>query len=262
MEAQIRNAKEFTSLLTTLSLFDATFNVECSTEGLYIFCLAGTKTSIATVRLSPNYFESYQYRSDVPVIQLGISTSIILQILRGTSSSDQVSLSVGDCASPDNVVVGIQRSDRHLSYTVKLLHITNEEKLEIPPMEPNVSIEVRSDMLKAFKKEITDCTGASVVFTPTQTSMIVNSTGDNGSVKVTVPEGDKLRIILFANPLPMSLGSNTMNVISQLANLATNVTLGWTNGTPAHFNVPLGDFDAGKLDIWFAPLLEDEVGTN
>ena len=255
MEAILTDGKEFTSLIGVVSLFDTTFNVKCTADGLKVFCLSSTKTSIAEFVLPPSYFESYNYTAQQPCIELGVNTTVLLQILKGTTAKDKLQLLVNSQSHPDTLIVGIQRTDRHIAYTIKLMSITEDDNLEIPDMEPSVRIDLKSDVLKAFKKEIIDYTGSGMSIAPTRNSLVIQSTGNDGSVNMTVPESEKMQVVVFNDPLPVTLGGHCITIASKLADLSTDVILGWTNGTPAHFQVPLGH--SGSLDIWFAPLLDD-----
>lgn len=256
MEAIISNGKEFTSLVGVVSLFDTSFNVKCTAEGLKVFCLASTKTSIAEFHLPPSYFESYKYTAQCPYMELGVNTTVLMQILKGTTAKDRMQLKVTAQSDPDTLMVSIQRESRHLSYTIKLMSISEDDALEIPQLEKSVLIKLKADVLKAFKKEIVDYTGSGLTIAPTCNSLNISSTGNNGTVQMCLSEGDQMDLILFNSPNDMVLSAQCITIASKLSELSNEVMLSWTNGTPAHFEIAVGE--DGCLDIWFAPLLSDE----
>jgi len=253
MQATFENNKEFTKLIGVISAFDTSFILKCSKSGIRIFCLDGSKTSVIEVILPVRYFKQYSFNCQVDNLDLGINVPVFIDTIKGIKKTDTFHLIAQE--NGRHVKVQVDGEESQMVYDVVLMSI-EEQAMEIPPMEYNIRMTLKSSMLKNWKSQICDHTGESLVFNVEKEKLQLTSNGTNVSVKSTLCHGDSMCVTIYNDPSQLTLSQKSITMASKICDVASEIEYGWTNGAPANFSCVIGD--GGKVVMWFAPQMVDD----
>lgn len=252
MEATIEDNKTFTKLISTIAAFDTSFILKCSKDGMRIFCMDPSKSSIIQVDLPPNYFSTYMFTCKTDNMDLGINVPVFMDTLKGIKKTDTLRLKSDE--GKDLIHVQVDGEESQMVYDLKLMTI-HEEALDIPEMEYNLKMRLNSAMLKTWKTNICDHTGESLAFHVEKDKLMLSSAGTNVCVKSTVCQGESMSIRRFDKPCDLSLSKRSITTASRICDIASTIEYGWTNNAPANFSCTVGN--DGKVSMWFAPEMVD-----
>lgn len=253
MQATISNIKEFTKLMTIVSTFDTSFIIKCTSDGLSIFCLDTARTSIVEVDLPVQYFKQYQFNKNNVPIQLGINVTVLLSTLKAGGKNDVLHILAE--ADSDKMRLQMDGEDNQMLYEIKLMNI-EEETMEIPDLEYNIKMNLKTKKIKDWKTYICDYTGSHIDFSIEDEKMILKSSSSSGSVTSTLCHGDTMSVFLADSPKGTGLGMKSIALASKMADVVDECQMGWTNDAPISFIGKIGT--DGVVKMWFAPVMNDE----
>ena len=121
MEATIQDNKIFTKLISTIAAFDTSFILKCSKDGIRIFCMDPSKSSIIQVDLPPNYFDTYMFTCKADNMDLGINVPVFMDTLKGIHKTDTLHLKSYE--DKDLIHVQVDGEETQMVYDLKLMTI-------------------------------------------------------------------------------------------------------------------------------------------
>lgn len=253
MQATFKNSKEFTKLIGIISVFDTSFILKCSKDGMRIFCLDGGKTQIIEAIMPVSYFTNYEFTCKRDTIELGINVAVFIDIIKGIHKNDVFHLIAKEDA--DKLHIQIDGEETQMVYDMKLMSVEVDD-MEIPPMDQNIKMTIKDSVLKGWKTQICDRTGESIVFKVKKDQLEISSHGSNLSVNSTLCHGDRMCITIYDGPKDMTLSHKSIITAYRICDVASEIEYGWTNDAPAKFSCEFGS--GGKIIMWFAPQMVDD----
>jgi proliferating cell nuclear antigen PCNA len=253
MQATFENNKEFTKLIGVLAVFDKTFTLKCSKDGISIFCMDSSHTSVLQVFLNREYFKTYRFEcTDTDRLELGVSADVLMNTMKGIKKTDVFHLTAK--SGEDKMTLQIDSDESQMVYEMKLMDL-QEEELDIPEMQFNVKMKLEASVLKLWKTQIGDHTNEKIKFKVLDDKMEISSDGMDISVKSTLCHGDSMSIELFDDPCVLELSHKCVAMASRICDVANDISFAWTNGAPVNVGCKLGS-GTGTVTMWFAPCLE------
>ena len=139
MQATFKNSKEFTKLIGIISVFDTSFVLKCSKDGMRIFCLDGGKTQIIEAIMPVSYFTNYEFNCKRDTIELGINVAVFIDIIKGIHKNDVFHLIAKE--DTDKLHIQIDGEETQMVYDMTLMTVEVDD-MEIPPMDQNIKMTI------------------------------------------------------------------------------------------------------------------------
>ena len=242
MECKTSNIKEFNSILHLMNNYNENVKFECTKDGIMSQCLADAGTCIVQITIDPLYFTEYNCERD-HVICLNIK--ILHTILKKCSKEDSLSLK-----TKDNILVMTIFNDSNVTtYEIKMIDL-DQDLLEIPELEYNLSCMIHATVLKTWKDMI-EITGESINFQPKENVLEITSQSDNHTMKRL----EKMEFITYNEPGSFKLSHKSMSMICSMLMFKKDICLSYQNNTPIQLSF---DLDNIKIESWFAPMVDME----
>tara|TARA_B100000674_G_C37971206_1_gene977067 strand:+ start:99 stop:926 length:828 start_codon:yes stop_codon:yes gene_type:complete len=254
MQATFEDHKQFSKLIGVISAFENSFILKCSKQGIRIFCLDNSKTSVIEVTLPNEYFKQYSFTAKkTDTIDLGINVPVFMDTLKGMKKTDTLHLISEE--GKDLLKVQADGEESQMVYDIKLMTI-EENAMEIPDMAYNIRMTLKASVLKMWKSQICDHTGESLQFNVEKDKLLLTSAGTNVSVKSTLCHGESMCITNYDDPSELTLSQRSITTAARICDIASEMQYGWTNAAPANFTCVLGN--GGRVSMWFAPTMADD----
>lgn len=247
MKCKFTDSKQIYEIFKFIAQFTEDVNLVCAEDGISIFTMSSCHTVFIDAKMPPSYFQEYECTESCLI---GLRVPILLNAL--TKGKCELSMqNVGD-----NVLFTRTTSDESVKYLIKQVNI-EENNLQIPPLEENVTMTVQYSVLKKWKKSILDFTKSSVTIRPMTDSVHVSSKGDGGAVATEQSICKDLQYLVFKEPSPMELGNTLLNRGMMIGEVHPVVEIGYQNGMPFRIGVKLNEKDA-HLQVFIAPKYSEE----
>lgn len=251
MQANIKNIKEFYTFTSMLEKFEDNVKFNCTSEGIYISCLAHGNTCIVKAELEKLYFDNYVCPEPMAI---GIRINVLNSILKKMKNDEVVEFK-------SNGEVIIFYFGNSMSTTLKLLDM-EEEDMQPPEVQYNFSATLNPFVIKQWQSTILDITKSDVQFvfqgssdgdmdTDEQDKMTMKSEGD-----VTVEKIETMKFNICNSPEPIKLSNKSMTIISSLSQFNRDILMCFQNACPIEFNFNLNEH--AIIKCWFAPMMTDD----
>lgn len=252
MKCVIPSAKAFYKLLNFIAQFETNVKITCQKAGMSVFCMSACHSVFIDLKIDPSYYTKYECEKDE---EIGINLAVFLAALKNGGQKDELALST----SQDHVDMDIISESEVTKYTIKMMNIDNEN-MEIPHIEEDVTLDIAPSYLKKWKSKVVDFTKASVQMTPTKLEFQLESSDDvtNGKVKVVqhMP-ATNIEYVRFQEPKPITVGNKMISKAFNVGDVSDEVQIGWKNEMPIRFGAKITDYSF--LNLYIAPMITDQM---
>lgn len=252
MQATIQDITEFSKLLDVIGTFDPQFNIKCSKEGIRFSCMDTAKTSVVTAVLPCEYFQSFSYTAPTGQIDLGVKSDVLKSLFKSATKKDILHLHKDD--KSDYLTFQFDGADRQTKWDMKLMDITADE-LSIPDLDSNIRCSINTSCLSNWQKRYTGITGQALEFKPFPDKIVLQSSGDIGTVTSTLCSGDNFSINQYSSPKAVSLSPHSIRLASKIGDLSNECDIFWTNDAPVGVKAQFGN--SASICMFYAPVMDD-----
>jgi len=252
MKCIIPSAKAFYKLLNFIAQFETNVKITCQKAGMSIFCMSACHSVFIDLKIDPSYYTKYQCEEEE---EIGINLAVFLAALKNGGQKDELALST----SQDHVDMDIISESEVTKYTIKMMTIDNE-RMEIPPIQEDVTIDIAPSYLKKWKSKVIDFTKASVKLTPKNLELHLESSDDVSNGKVRVVQNmpsDNISYDHFGAPQSVTVGNKMLSKAFNVGDVSDTVQIGWKNEMPIRFGAKITEYSL--LNLYIAPMICDEM---
>lgn len=200
-------------------------NLMFTEHGIKIQAMDTGHVALTTVRISKEYFESYDVNESFAV---GMNLSTLVRVLSCIEGSACFEYSDD---RPDEFVV----CSEHEHFRLKTLGLESEV-MEIPDMEYDVEIDADAGVLQKYLKNFASF-GDTMKFFTDQDIVVMSTTGDIGTVEMKFH--DQPRIVINGK-LSATFSSRHLVTFTKAANISKTAILRFANDQPVFIKYEFG----------------------
>lgn len=251
MDCVFKEAKQVYVLFKFISQFENEVVLECNTEGISMFTMSNCHSVFIDVKLPVKYFTSFTCNEPTSI---GLNLTVLLNALSGCKPKDSLKMSK---KSEENVTFTMVSENESVEYLIKPMNI-EQENLDVPEMDENVTIKLVPSYLKQWKKNMIDFTKSTLEIKPSNKSLILSSKGDGGSVTSTqVMPGFGIIYQINNDAQPVHLGNKNVTKAFTIGDISNDIDMGWANNMPFRMSAYMGN--GSVIRVYMAPCLDDSM---
>lgn len=249
MECTFTNAKNTYDIFKFISQFEDHIKLECSENGISMFTMSNCHSVFIDTNLPVQFFASYKCTRNVSI---GLNLLVLLNALSNSKPSDSLTVK---CEDENRVIFTKHSKEQSVEYTIKQMFI-EDDPMEIPELQENVTVKLTPSHLKRWKKGILDFTKSTLIIDPHNDHINLSSVGDGGTVNLHQPmPADGIEYVVCNECKPVTLGNKNIIRACALGDVSDDIEFGYQNNMPFRFGATLDG--SGSLRVFMAPCLSD-----
>ena len=227
-----------------------------NTDGVHMQGMDPSHCTCFEVRLSSQWFDTFEFDQENDISSLGMSTNVLQKII-GTKKDTQ-SLTIGVSSSEDNLEVSFTGGEKVLDkyFEIPLMDI-EQELFELDNNDSDVDLIMTSknfselvSQLQMFNDRLT------MTFTEETVSMVSN--GSDGSMKVNISFDDVIEYSVEEGiQLKQSYSLKFVSMMCLFSKLSEEFVLAFSKDRPMYGRYNLGE-ENSFVSFYLAPKVEDD----
>ncbi len=251
MQCIFNNTKNTYELFKFIAQFETNIKLECSENGITMFTMSNCHTIFINVNLPEEHFSTFECSKEMSI---GLNLTVLLPALSGSKPKDSLMMT---CSDGDTVTFTKIAGDKEMEYIIKQMNI-EDENMEVPDFDENVTIRVNASYLKEWKKNIIDFTKSSLVFEPTKNVLKLSSVGDGGTVNVKQPMPSiGISYETCNEAAAITLGNKNITKVFSIGDVANDIEIGYQNDMP--FRLSANISTGGSVRVFMAPFIGESM---
>lgn len=253
MNCTFKDAKNTYELFKFISQFEDHVKLECSEKGISLFTMSNCHSVFLDADLPADSFSHYTCKEHTSI---GLNLSVLLNALSNSKPSDSLTVK---CDNSDSVVFTKHSKDQAVEYIIKQMNI-DDEPMNVPELDENVTVKLSPVHLKRWKKGIVDFTKSTITIDPKKDTLNLSSTGDGGTVNMHQPvPADGIEYVVCNGGKPVTLGNKNIVRVCTLGDVSSDIEFGYQNNMPFRFSASINE--TGLLRVFMAPCISDDMDT-
>ncbi|KAF0987732.1 hypothetical protein HZS_5409 [Henneguya salminicola] len=251
-EATFIQGTLFRQIIDALKDLVTDVNIECTAGGLRAQAMEPSHISLASLKITPDCFDSY--RCDRNIV-LGLNVASVSKILKCLEAGDFLSLSCGEKADTVNFCITSKKMDKISNFELKLINI-NPETLSIPDEQADTEISIPSSKFGQICRDLLNF-GDTVKIISSKNSIELVSDGSLGSARITLKptseiddddkeQSGKLKIECHET-VDQSYSLKFLSFFSKAQSLSKEFTISLFNSSPLCVECKLNEGEWGHL---------------
>jgi proliferating cell nuclear antigen PCNA len=249
MQCTFTSAKNTYDIFKFISQFEDHVKLECSENGIGMFTMSNCNSVFLDVTLPVEFFASYTCKENVSI---GLNLLVLLNALSNSKPTDSLTIK---CENENCAVFTKHCKDQTVEYVIKQMTI-EDEPMQVPELEENVTVKLTPSHLKRWKKGVLDFTKSTFIINPRKDSLHLSSVGDGGTVNLhqSMP-AEGIEYLRCDDGKPVTLGNKNIIRACTLGDVSDDIEFGYQNNMPFRFSASLNG--SGSLRVFMAPCISD-----